>query len=430
MVDNVFRLMTAVEAEDELGGKYFYRQRTYRFQKAKKLKAFDFRGQQCFLPHMLIGAYIDDLRAKILSKAPEFNDANIFYDEETRRMVIDGIFGRYVAVQTDNENEEDLVNKLLNIREWVMSEQADGLDMIDVAEPTTIDTPEETPSVIAEGTTQETFPSEIKFIQINANEVAGVALKSNTLLSLPSIARFIGIKPTHFTEWLQKTSFTDYVVSVHNSKIDKPDISGLLKRGFVPASTPLLPLELVPELLVTFRQSNRKVDYPARAEQLYLLAKSTLEAVGLAISGNHDKAAEELAKVGQDLGIGAADQVIAIFKRYESRPFQISENKKFRGKVSTVGDDIKVVTGQITMGVTGRLPGAWKALGAAKKLPAKARTSGREVMRNISPADSVGVTFSESHYIKDHTNMDEVIKTGNQGKEFYNRLKAYGLLDD
>ncbi len=435
MVDNVFRLMSAVEAEDELGAKYFYRQRTYRYQKAGKLKAFGFRGQQCFLPHKLLGVYIDELKAKILTTVPELKDANIFYDEETHRMVVDGIFGKYVAVQTDKENQEDLINKLLAVREWVMTEEPEELDEVILTEEEVA--PEEVVPVekgvtisVEEKPSPGVFPSEIQFMQIDTGTVEGVEVKSFTLMSLPSMANFIGVRSDMFARWVQKTSFNNFVVSIHGSKIGGPQISGPFKKGFEKGYTPLLPLELVPEVLVALRQSGLTPDYPARAEQLYMVAKSTLEAVGLAISGNEDKAAAELAKVSEGLGISAANQVIEIFKRYESRPFQVKENKRFRGKVTSLGQDIKVVTGEITFGVTGRLPGAWIALGTAKKLPAKDRTSGREVMRHISPEDSVGVTFSESHFIKDHTNMEEVKKTGIQGKEFYKRLKDVGLLDD
>jgi len=73
MVDNVFHLMTAVEAETELGIKYFYRQKTYRYQKAKKLKAFNFKGQQCFMQSMLVGVYVHELELKLRSQFPELS---------------------------------------------------------------------------------------------------------------------------------------------------------------------------------------------------------------------------------------------------------------------------------------------------------------------------------------------------------------------
>lgn len=395
------------------------------------MRDFSYRGQQCYLPDRLLQVYINELKAKILTTVPELKDANVFFDDETKRMVVDGIFGKYISADTERETEEDLINKLLAVKEWLLTEPPEVVDVID--EPVSV------PGAVEKAVTKPVnkdvqpgvFPTEIQFVQVQTGEVAGVEVKSYTLLSLPSIARFIGVRTDHLSDWVQRSNtFSDFVVSIHNRKLDGPDISGPYKKGFEKGYTPLLPLELIPELLVAFRQSGRRPAYPGRAEQLYMLAKSTLEAVGLAISGNTDKAAAELAKVSENLGISAADQVIEIFKRYESRPFQIRESKRFHGKVESLGLDHKVVTGEITFGVTGRLPGAWKALGTRHKLPSKQRTSGREVMRTISPADSVGVTFSESHYIKDHTDITEVIKTGLQGKEFYQRLKDVGLLDD
>src|SRR3990167_9996581 len=124
MSQNPFHLMTAVDAEVELGSKYFYRQRTYRYQKSGKLKAFSFRGQQCFLPHKLVEVYINELKSKILSTVPELKDANVFYDDSAKRMVVDGIDGKYVEAKTELENEEDLMTKLTAVKEWLMSKPA------------------------------------------------------------------------------------------------------------------------------------------------------------------------------------------------------------------------------------------------------------------------------------------------------------------
>jgi len=433
MSQNPFHLMTAVDAEVELGSKYFYRQRTYRYQKSGKLKSFSFRGQQCFLPHKILEVYINELKSKILSTVPELKDANVFYDENTKRMVVDGIGGKYIEVKTDLETEEDLITKLHAVREWLIAADQTSTqhteEVVDVADAlegvdNPVTTTETTPSITG------AFPKEIKFIRIQAPQVEGVEVKSFILFSLPSVANFIGVETSQFSEWVQRTTIAEFVVSAHPRQIHGPGISGPFKKGFSKGLTPLVPFELIPEMLVAFRQSNVGVNYPARAEQLYMMAKSTLEALGLAISGNEGKAAAELAKVSEGLGISAADQVIEIFKRYESRPFQIKEHRRFSSKVKSVGQDYSTVTGEITFGVTGSLPGAWKARGEYLRLPSKHRTSGREVMRTISPADSVGVTFSESHYIKNSTDIDEVVKTGKQGRAFYKRLKDVGLLDD
>jgi hypothetical protein len=428
----MYKLMTAVELEAELGAKYFYRQRTYRFQKAGKIRAFALRGQQCFLPNKVVEAYINELKARIYSTVPELKNANVFYDNsaEPKRMVADGIFGRYVAVETDKENEEDLIKKLLGIKEWIMSEPEAVVEVLD--EPVNVEGaieqaigPTRSPKVPA-----GVFPSEIRLVEVKTDVVAGVEVKSYFLFSLPSIADFIGVRSDAFSKWVQGTSFKKFVVSIHNRKLDGPQISGPFVKGFEKGFTPLLPFELVPELLVAFKQSGRTPDYPARAEQLYNLASSTLEAVGLAISGNSDKAASELAKVSEGLGISTAEQVVALFKRYESRNFQVNENKRFHSKIKAVGDRYDIVTSDITVGVTGMTPNAWKDYGKDQKLPYKHRVSSREVMRHTKPEESVGITFSESHYIKNHSDMEEVIETGLQGKLFYKRLKDVGLLDD
>ena len=431
MAENVFHLMTAVEAETELGPKYFYRQRTYRLRDSKKLKAFNFRGQQCFMQSMLLGVYVHELELKIENLFPELHDYKVYYDHVTRRMVVDGLFGRYVAAEADKETEDDLLIKIKSIVEWMALDiTAEAPEQaVKVVETELVDK-SVTTSVESDLSTDGIFPDEIQFVRVDSESIEGVAVKSYILLSLPSVAQFIGVKSDQFSEWVQQTTFADFIVSSHPSKIRGPEISGPFRKGFAKGYSPLMPLELVPELLVAFRQSGRKPEFPGRAEQLYMLARSTLEAVGLAISGNEDKAAAELARVSEGLGINAADQVIEIFKRYESRPFQVKTNLKFRGKVKEEGKDYKVVTGRITIGVTGKPASAWLAMGKIQALPAKLRTSGREVMRTISPENSVGVAFSESHYLRNSTNMDEVIKTGAQGKDFYKRLKDVGLLDE
>lgn len=432
-VDNKFRLMTAVEAEDELGKKYFYRQKTYRYHEAKRLHAFDFHGKQCFLPNTLIKPYIEDLKAKLDRQFPELNYSEVFYDDLTRRMVVDGIFGRFVAASTDGENEEDLLRKVANLKEWFMEQGEMGNDGIIDHAPVVekaVEKADETIDDSEETSLSSQFPEGITFVRVDTPSVEGVSVKSLILISLPSIAQFIGVKTDSFSEWIKATTFVGFTISIHRTRIHAPEISGAWKKGIQNGLVPFLPLELIPELLVAFRQSNRTPAFPGRAEQLYQLAKNTLEAVGLSISGNKTKAAKELATISEGLGISAADQVIEIFKRYESRPFQVDTNKSFRGKVMKERKDIKVVTGEITVGVTGSWPSQWTAEGAKKNLPSKQRVSGREVMRTISPADSVGVTFSESHYLKDSSNMAEVIKTGKQGKDFYSRLKDVGLLDE
>ena len=83
----------------------------------------------------------------------------------------------------------------------------------------------------------------------------------------------------------------------------------------------------------------------------------------------------------------------------------------------------------LTLGITEKTAAQWKAFGASRRLPPKTLTSSREVMRAISPSDSVDMAFGEKHYVKE-PKIDEAVKTGKQLKESYKRLKEVGLLDD
>jgi hypothetical protein len=161
---------------------------------------------------------------------------------------------------------------------------------------------------------------------------------------------------------------------------------------------------------------------------LYSLAKTTLEAVGIAISGDKDKAAEELARVGQGLGLTAADQIIGVFKQYESRDFQVQTTKLFASKVKSLKMNYATTIGTLTLGITSKYPSQWQSLGASRRLPKTITSSGREVMRQLSPGDSVGMAFGEKHFIND-PKINEAIVTGKQGKDFYERLKKVGLLN-
>jgi|GEM_PF-2557881 len=431
-VDNHFRLMTALEAEEELGKKYFYRQRTYRYNESGVLKAFKFRSRQCFLPHMLIAAYLEDLKEKLTSRFPHIEGYQVLYDETTRRVVIDGVFGRYIHADTDAETEEDLLVKFKNIVEWMAAQPpATKVDNNEVVAEFDGETSKQVDGMTGLSTVEESpFPTDIKYMRVTAPDVAGVEVKSFILISLPSVADFIGVRSDNFSRWVQQGGFNGFVVSAYPKQIQDTQNRVPWIKGSAKGAVSFMPLELIPEILIALRHSSISPSFPARAEQLYQLASSTLEAVGLAISGDKSKAAAELARVSEGLGITAADQVIEIFKRYESRPFQVETTRKFAAKVLAQEKDLPKITGEITIGVTGMYPNAWLAKGTTKKLPAKQRTSGREVMRTLDPGASVGMTFSESHYIKDSSNMEEVIKTGKQGKSFYDRLKSVGLLDD
>lgn len=427
-----FKLVTPLEAEELLGRKYFYRQKIYRLAEKGKIPAFKLRGQNCYLGSHIVSAMLKDLELHIASKFPEIDtqDMRIFYDTARgKRIVVDGLFGKGITIDTDLETEEDLIQKINHIIEWMRSEPVEititepkEAEVIYEIEQKEISKQEEQPL-------SQVLPEEVFWVKVDAGLIEGVAIKSFILISLPSVAQFIGIKSDQFTEWVSKTTFADFILSIHYKQLQGPEISGPWKKGVVTGYTPFLPFELLPEVIVAFRQSGRSIDYPEKAEMLYQIAKSTLETVGLAMSGDKDKASEELARVGKGLGLTVADQIIGIFKQYESRDYQIQTNKEFNIKVKAVGADYAITTGTLTFGITGRYPSHWKALGTAKGLPAKLRETSREVMRQISPSDGVGMTFGERHFIKD-PNTQEAINTGLQGKNFYERLKKVGLLDD
>jgi hypothetical protein len=420
-------LMTPVEAEDIFGSKYFYRQRIYRMVEVGKIQTFQLRGQTCYLGSHILKAFLKDLELKIASKFPNLDvrALKIFFDNtHGKRIVVDGLFGKGVAVNTDEETEEILLQKIAGIVEWIRSQPVESPRLVTEIIESEDDRVENNAVAI-----NPILPEEITWIKVNAEVIEGVKVRSSILISLPSIATFVGIRPDMFITWLSTTTFASSVLSAHYKHIQATQNSVPWKRGVASGYVPLVPFELLPEIIVSFRQSGRSVAYEQKAELLYDIASRTLEAVGLAISGTKDKAAEELAKIGKQMGLTVADQIIAIFKQYESRDFQIQTFKEYCSKIKQIGADYAVVTGQLTMGITSRSAEMWKTFGASRHLPAKLRQSSREVMRALSPADGVGMTFGERHYTKDPS-VPEAIKTGVQSKEFYQRLKKVGLLDD
>lgn len=422
--------MTPIEAEEFFGAKYFYRQRIYRLAEAKKITEFKLRGQACYLGQHIISAFIQELHARIKTRFPEIDSSSleIFYDAVSgKRIVIDGLYGKSVAVNTETETQDDLLSKIQHVIEWFASKPAE-IEVIENDVPVNSRPNAELTVYDKQGKEDQILPEEILWLKIDSDNLEGVVVKSQILISLSSVAQFIGVRSDHFVKWLSGTTFAQSVLSTHPKKLNAPQIKGAWKRSILTGLTPFLPFEQLPELIVSFKQSNRTPAYPEKAQLLYELSKSTLESVGLAISGNKAKAAAELAKVGQELGLSAADQIIAVFKQYETREFQIRTNREFSSKVKQVGHNYAATIGSMTLGITGRWPEQWKAYGVSRSLPKKLTGSSREVMRQLSPEDGVGMTFGERHYIKD-PDVEEAIKTGKQGKEFYERLKNVGLLD-
>ncbi|HSW89184.1 MAG TPA: hypothetical protein VLG12_08525 [Candidatus Saccharimonadales bacterium] len=431
MKNTPHHLFTALEIEEEFGKKYFYRQRIYRLADAKKIHVFQLRGKTCYLGTHVLQAFVKDLELKIAQQFPELSidTLQIFYDlSKGKKMVVDGLFGRGISVNTDEETEEDLLKKINGILEWIGNSP---LEILSKSETLPSENKERNNALIEESAdlalVPNSLPEEIFWMKVDVNKIEGVDIKSYFLVSLPSIAQFIGIRPDKLVVWFSNTTFIDSVLSAHYKQLQGTQIRVPWKRGVKTGYTPFVPFELIPEIIVAFRQSGRTVSYPEKAQSLYELAQNTLQAVGLAVSGNKDKAAEELAKVGKKMGLSVAEQIIAIFKQYESKDYQIQTNKEFNSKVKQMGMNYAVMTGTLTFGITGRYVSTWKAFGTSRKLSKS--YSSREIMRKLAPGDSVGMTFGEKDFIKNE-NVEEAINTGKQGKNFYNRLKQVGLLDD
>lgn len=434
MFKDEFHLYTAVEAENKFGSKFFYRQKIYRLAERKVIPSFIKNKDLCFIGSDILKGFIKELELKIEGNFPmlDISRIQIFFDLiNGKRIVIDGLFGKSISVNTDLETEEDLLLKLKTIIDWIESNtkpvRTDEIesDLITDDKEDQLALPNKKTIHIS----TEVLPEEIFWIKIDTGVIENIEVKSYILISLPSVAQFIGIRTDSFLEWITASTFRAYILSAHYKQFQDTGKHVPWKKGVVKGFTSFVPFELLPEIIIAFKQSGRNISYPEKADMLYKLATSTLTAVGLAISGNKDKAAQVLAQVGKGLGLSVADQIIGIFKQYESRDFQIQTNKEFFSKVKDIGLDYAVAAGTMTLGITGKRVYHWMALGKVRKLPSKLRASSREIMRQISPSDGVGMTFGEKHFSKD-PNINEAISTGKQGKEFYERLKKVGLLDN
>src|SRR5258707_1081279 len=118
------------------------------------------------------------------------------------------------------------------------------------------------------------LPEEILWLRVNTPIIENVEIKSYILISLPSIAQFVGIRADKLTDWMSQTTFKGFVLSAHSKHIHEPQIQVPWKKGIVKGYIPFIPLELVPEIIIAFRQSGRTVKYPDKAEMIYQLAKT------------------------------------------------------------------------------------------------------------------------------------------------------------
>src|SRR4051812_44100770 len=93
-------------------------------------------------------------------------------------------------------------------------------------------------------TERNELPEEIFWIRVGVPEIEGVQVRSQVLVSLPSVAKFLGIRSDAFGAWIVSTTFADTVLSIHHQRLGTPQIHGVWKRGFRNVHTPFIPFEL------------------------------------------------------------------------------------------------------------------------------------------------------------------------------------------
>ena len=75
------------------------------------------------------------------------------------------------------------------------------------------------------------LPEEITWVRLDIGVIEGVEVKSYILMSLPSIAQFLGIRTDQFIEWIAKTTFSKFVLSAHPRQLYDTEISVSWKKG-------------------------------------------------------------------------------------------------------------------------------------------------------------------------------------------------------
>jgi hypothetical protein len=315
MAANAYELLSATELEASLGPKYFYRQKIYRLAEARRIQKYIFREQACFMISEVVKAFLEDLERALTLQHPdiELSKIEILYDPDSRRVIVDGLFEKGIAADAVKETQEDLLSKIAHVKEWTSGVTYSGDDA--TATAVTAQAQEVTQD---EALIPTTLPTELAWVKLDIGEVQGVEVKSLILISLPSLAQFVGLRTDSFSRWVASSTFGDSVLSAHYRHFEAMEDGrepvaqltqdgGSWRKGFAPGYVSMLPLESVPELLVAVRQSQFKPKFPQKAEMLYQVARSALEAVGLAIGGDKARAADELARVGQGLGLNEAD---------------------------------------------------------------------------------------------------------------------------
>lgn len=123
-MQKVTTLYTTQQLEELLGKRYFYRQSLYRLAEDGKIASFQVEGTLYFSSEEVIMAILTRLAERIRQRFPWLNSPSlrIKYDpNEDKIITLYGFSsGRQITADTENETEEDLINKLEQIREEVI----------------------------------------------------------------------------------------------------------------------------------------------------------------------------------------------------------------------------------------------------------------------------------------------------------------------
>lgn len=121
-MENLANLLSAQELEELLGKKYFYRQSIYRLAEDGKISAFQVNGILYFSSEEVVMAALRKLAYRIKSRYPEISKRlRVKFDESQEKVLT--VYGfpkdTKIIANTEEETEEDLLNKLEKLREEV-----------------------------------------------------------------------------------------------------------------------------------------------------------------------------------------------------------------------------------------------------------------------------------------------------------------------
>ncbi len=122
-MEDLTNLFTAQELEELLGKKYFYRQSIYRLAEEGKISAFQVNGVMYFSSEQVTMAILKRLAERIRNRYPQVSSRlRVKFDENQGKVITIYGFtdGRGITASTEQDSEEDLLNKLEEIREEVI----------------------------------------------------------------------------------------------------------------------------------------------------------------------------------------------------------------------------------------------------------------------------------------------------------------------